>query len=240
MTERIKSSLRLRSDLIDKARDLAKKKLGDESKWREIVEEAMSEYFVVQLRETDISVLLSRTEEALFDRLFGKIEREFNDMSKRMTNRVGGLIAVSSYDTALTAIMTEELYKKGHSSKYGDARKLAAERMKTRWAREGADEIQLIISEKAESENEARKLQVEVESLEDQVRRYKQLAEKQKQVIEDLRQENEQIKENQDQFGSVIYWARGLIEHLEQASRFTTAKSALEEYNQINKKPPVL
>lgn len=240
MSERIKSSLRLRADLINKAREVAKEKLGRADRWREIVEEAMTQYFTVELRETDISVLLSKTEQALFDRLYDKIEREFTDMTKRTVNRVGNLVAVSSYDTALTAIMVEELFKKNHASMYGEARKLAAQRMKKRWSKEGADEVQIMVSEKAEAENESRRLRAQVEQLENQVRQYHQALEKAKRMVLDQQQASKQAEDMRATYGEVIHWTRGLLEHLERASMLTSPNKALEEYKKKHPRPGVL
>lgn len=232
--------LRLDRELLLKARDMARVDYEDEKKWREIVEDALTEYFAKKVNDVDLAALLSKTEEALFDRLYGKIEHEFDDMVKRIVNRVGNLVAVSSYDTALTAIMVEELYKKTHAHQYNEARKLAAERMKKRWKREGADEVQLMVSEKAEAENEARRLRAQVEQLENQVRQYHQALEKAKRMVLDQQQASKQAEDMRATYGEVIHWTRGLLEKLENASILQSPNKVLEEYTKKHPKPAVL
>lgn len=240
MSERVKTSIRLRGDLLNKMRQEAERQLGDKSRWRELLEEAMKDYLTRQLKDTDIALLLSKTEEALFNRLYNKIEHEFTDMTRRTVNRVGNLIAVSSYDVALTAIMTEEFFKERYSEKYYEARKLAAERMKKRWNREGADEIQLIISEKAEAENEARALREQVEQLKQQIKKYSETIEKAKRMILEQQQASKETKELKESYGEVIHWTRGLIEHLEQSSMLTSPSKAVEEYKRKHPRPEAL
>lgn len=233
--------LRLDRDLLLKARDLAQAEYEDEKKWRAVVEDALSEYFTKKINDIDLTALLSKTEQALFDRLYGKIEHEFDDMVKRTVNRVGNLVAVSSYDTALTAIMVEELFKEKYSSMYYEARKLAAERMKKRWNREGADEVQLMVSEKAEAENEARRLRGQVEQLQQQIQQQEQIIEKAKRMLTEQKVEVSKAKDIRDAYGQVVHWTRGLIEHLENSkSMFTTPNAALDEYKKKHPKPAVL
>lgn len=225
--------LRLDRELLLKARDMARVDYEDEKKWREIVEDALTEYFAKKVNDVDLAALLSKTEQALFDRLYNKIEREFDSMTKRTVNRVGNLIAVSSYDTALTAIMVEELFKEKYSSMYYEARKLAAERMKKRWSKEGADEIQLIISEKKEAENEARQLRKQVDQLNEALERAKRM------LIEQ-QQEAKKAKELRSTYGEVIHWTRGLLEKLENSSILQSPNKVLEEYTKKHPKPAVL
>jgi hypothetical protein len=230
--------LRLDPDLIARTKEQARTDYMDEKKWREVVETALTEYFAKRVDDVSLASLLSTTEHALFDRLYGKIENEFDDMVKRMTNRVGGLIATSSYDTALTAILLEDLYKKSHADRYDDARKLAAERMKSRWKREGADEVQNIIAEKKAAEDEVRKLRAEIERLEEQEKKYHENLTRSKRVIDEMKEEKQQTTATVSDYQNVISWTKGLMEHLENSKLLTNAKTSFDQYLKENA-PPV-
>lgn len=230
VTNREKVWLRLDRDLLLKARDLARTEHDDESKWREIVEEALSDFFAKRVQDVDLASLLSRTEQALFDRLYDKIEREFTEMTKRTVNRVGNLVAPSSYDAALTAIMVEEMFKERHAKKYAEARKLAGERMRKRWEKEGAGEIALLFKEKQEAEAEANKLRFENEELKS---KFKQLNRQYEQValaLENLRREMNDLERSKRDLEELRQWTRGLVQALNSAGIMTNARSALKEY----------
>jgi predicted RNase H-like nuclease (RuvC/YqgF family) len=236
-TDREKVWLRLDRELLLKARDLARTEHGDETKWREIVEEALSDFFVKRVQDVDLASLLSRTEQALFDRLYDKIEREFTEMTKRTVNRVGNLVAPSSYDAALTAIMVEEMFKERHSKKYHEARKLAAERMRNRWEKEGAGEIATLFKEKQEAEVEANKLRFENEELKSKL---KQLTKQHEQValaFENIRREVEESERTKRELEDLRQWTRGLVAAIHNAGIMTNARSVLKEYQEKTTKP---
>jgi hypothetical protein len=239
-TNREKVWLRLDRQLLLRTRAHAQAEYGDESKWREIVEDALNEYSVKRIGDTDLTALLSKTEQVLFDRLHDYIEQTFNQMSKKTINRVGNLIAMTSYDAALSAVMIEDLYKERHSKRYPEARRLAAERMKKRWEKEGADEIAVMIEEKKQAEEQADQLRQELERMKQEMKRKEQQIAGLERLTQKLDSEAKQGHKAQDQLSDLIQWTAGLLQQLESSSMMTSAKSALKEFEKSNSRPKVL
>lgn len=239
-TDREKVWLRLDRQLLLRTRTHATAEYGDESKWREIVEDALTEYFAKRINDIDLTSLLSKTEQALFDRLYDHIEQTFTKMSKRTVNRVGNLLATTSYDAALTAVMLEDMYREKHSKRYPEARKLAAERMKSRWAKEGADEIAAMIEEKKQAEEQADQLRQELERMKKEMKRKEQQIAGLERLTQQLETQAKEGKTAQQQLSNVTHWTGGLLQALESTNMITSAKSALKDFEKSNPRPKVL
>lgn len=239
-TNREKVWLRLDRQLLLRVRTHALAEHGDESKWREVVEDALTEYFAKRVNDIDLTSLLSKTEQALFDRLYDHIEKTFAQMSKRTVNRVGNLIATTSYDAALTAVMIEDMYREKHAKRYPEARKLAAERMKKRWMKEGADEVSALIEEKRQAEEQADQLRQELERIKLEMKRKEQQLSGLERLARELDAEVKAGREAQRQLSDMAHWTAGLLQQLESSSMMTSAKSALKDFEKSNPRPKVL
>nr|WGD91518.1 hypothetical protein P5629_00115 [Bacillus subtilis]WGD91534.1 hypothetical protein P5629_00065 [Bacillus subtilis] len=106
MVARQKESVRLDPEVVSLGRKLAKKDFGSETKFGLLIEHAIRAYHAHQVQPVEASSLLSATEQALIDR----IEKRVEDMGKQTVERVGNLIAKSSYETTYSSIMLEQIF----------------------------------------------------------------------------------------------------------------------------------
>nr|WGD68561.1 hypothetical protein P5630_00005 [Bacillus subtilis] len=107
MVARQKESVRLDPEVVSLGRKLAKKDFGSETKFGLLIEHAIRAYHAHQVQPVEASSLLSATEQALIDR----IEKRVEDMGKHTVERVGNLIAKSSYETTYSSIVLMTISK---------------------------------------------------------------------------------------------------------------------------------
>ena len=144
MPVREKLSIRLDPEIVSLGRRLAKKDFGSEQKFGLLIENAIRSYHARQVQPIEASSLLSATEEALIAR----IEKRVEEMGTKTINRVGNLIAKSSYETAYSTIMLEQLYKQnGKKEDLDQFRNIAVHRMQSRFDKESANTISSLLEE---------------------------------------------------------------------------------------------
>lgn len=245
MPVREKLSIRLDPEIVSLGRRLAKKDFGSEQKFGLLIENAIRSYHARQVQPIEASSLLSATEEALIAR----IEKRVEEMGTKTVNRVGNLIAKSSFETALNSIILEKLYEKQGSkdkakTELEQFRKIAVGRMKTRLDKESADQITSLIEE---NQNLVKRYNSLLDKHKDVVEQnghfenaVERLSDRERELVGKFNRQLEISNNEQATKESVQKWTKGLIAYLEQNSEGLIKKSAsklVEEYTSQHPKP---
>jgi hypothetical protein len=245
MPVREKLSIRLDPEMVSLGRRLAKKDFGSEQKFGLLIENAIRSYHARQVQPIEASSLLSATEEALIAR----IEKRVEEMGTKTINRVGNLIAKSSFETALNSIILEKLYEKQGSKdkakiELEQFRKIAVGRMKTRLDKESADQITSLIEENQNLVTRYNSLLDKYKDVVEQNGHFEnaveRLSDRERELVGKFNRQLEISNNEQATKESVKKWTKGLIEYLEQNSEGLIKKSAsklVEEYTNQHPKP---
>lgn len=245
MPVREKLSIRLDPEIVSLGRRLAKKDFGSEQKFGLLIENAIRSYHARQVQPIEASSLLSATEEALIAR----IEKRVEEMGTKTINRVGNLIAKSSFETALNSIILEKLYEKQGSKdkakiELEQFRKIAVGRMKTRLDKESADQITSLIEENQNLVTRYNSLLDKYKDVVEQNGHFEnaveRLSDRERELVGKFNRQLEISNNEQATKESVKKWTKGLIEYLEQNSEGLIKKSAsklVEEYTNQHPKP---
>lgn len=236
MPVREKTSVRLDPEMVSLGRRLAKKDFGSEQKFGLLIENAIRSYHARQVQPVEASSLLSATEQALIDR----IEKRVEEMGKQTVNRIGNLIAKSSYETTFSTIVLEQIYSKTEKNAKTNLehfRNAAAQRMQTRFDKENAERISSLM---AENRNLIEKHNSMLQDLKEQ----KQKTSKNADIANRLNDQNNdltgRLNRTLEQKDDVEKWTRGLIKYLEANSAGLMKKPAsklVEEYSNEHPKP---
>ncbi|ONG67273.1 hypothetical protein BKK42_10040 [Bacillus cereus] len=236
MSVREKTSVRLDPEIVSLGRKLAKKDFGSEQKLGLLIENAIRSYHARQVQPVEASSLLSATEQALIDR----IEKRIEEMGKQTVNRVGNLIAKSSYETAFSTIILEQMYNKTEKNAKTNLehfRNVAAQRMQTRFDKENAERISSLIAEN-------RNLLDRYNSLIEDLKEQKQKTNKNADIANRLNTQNNdltaRLNRTLEQKDDIEKWTRGLIKYLEANSAGLMKKPAsklVEEYSNQHPQP---
>lgn len=232
-------SIRIDGSLINQARERAKVDYGDPSRLGLVVEDALTKYLAAEIRGDQLETILSAAEGALYSAVAGKIEREFDNMMKRTMNRIGNLIAVSSYDASLTSVLMETMFKNNPQLKqyYEECRRIAAERMRNRWEKEGAPAVAEMLKEKKASEEELIELRKKVEKL---TRELKQEKERRFQITEKNMELEREVRELKSKLSALDEWAKGYVKFMIENGGITRSNRKLtQEYEQQKPYPRV-
>lgn len=236
MPVREKTSVRLDPEIVSLGRKLAKKDFGSEQKFGLLIENAIRAYHARQVQPVEASSLLSATEQALIDR----IEKRIDEMGTKTVNRVGNLIAKSSYETAFSTIILEQLYSQTENNAKNNLdqfRHVAAQRMQNRFDKENAERISSLI---AENQSLVEKHNSVLEKLKEeraQVKKYGDAGTRLYKQNEDL---TERLNLALEQKDDLEKWTRGLLKYLEDHSTGLMKKPAIklaEEYAAQHPKP---
>lgn len=236
MPVREKLSLRLDPEIVSLGRRLAKKDFGSEQKLGLLIENAIRAYHARQVQPVEASSLLSATEQALIDR----IEKRVEEMGKRTVERIGNLVAKSSFETAFSTIILEQLYSKtdrNAKASLEQFRNTAAKRMQTRFDKESAERISSLI---AENRNLVEKYNTLVQMHNDQNKKITQVAETASRYQSQNNDLTEKLNAALKQKDDIEKWTKGLLEYLEANSAGIMKKPAnrlVEEYAQEHPKP---
>ncbi|MEC1896665.1 hypothetical protein ABEY46_16970 [Bacillus velezensis] len=248
MVARQKESVRLDPEITSLGRKLAKKDFGSESKFGLLIEHAIRAYHAHQVQPVEASSLLSATEQALIDR----IEKRVEDMGKQTVERVGNLIAKSSYETTYSSIMLEQIfddYFEDYNPKQlrEQMRGIAAQRMRTRLDKESAQKISSLMQENKNLEVMQEKLinmnNEQQAELEKYKRAYQELRRDYQDVQEESNSRLNQVGNAQQQNDQLLRKIRSLqsesAEYKNQTeylvanySRLKSNEKLLEEYKQ--------
>lgn len=160
--------MRIDPKVLKSARKIARRDYGEERYISAVTEDALSRYIATENKSEDFSSILGQAEFALYERISQKIETEMIETLKVASNRVGNLIATAGYDVALTSVILEQNMKKDKKGReqYEKARVLAAQRMKRRYDKDGAEEIGSLIQENESLKNELEQTKSLIQSLE--------------------------------------------------------------------------
>jgi hypothetical protein len=226
-------SLRMEPQFISLLKKIAKEEYGSDSKKGYVVENALQLYEAHRLRPMEAASILSVTEEKLIERL----DKRFKDIGKDIVERIGNLTAKNAYENCLTALLVEDIHQRAGFNKgdYERKRKEAASRMRTRFDKEGAEELAGII----EKNEHLQKVNNDIkERLQQTARAFEQF----KQHIQALEAENDKLKqENQrkdEQQQRLQTWTNGLTNYLiSNYSRLKPNSTLVEEYMKSNPVP---
>lgn len=238
MSPREKTSIRLDPDVITLGRKLAKKDFGSEDKFGLLIENAIRSYHARQVQPVEASSLLSATEEALI----GRIEKRIDEMGKKTIERIGNLTAKSSYDTALTSLMIEQIYigARGNPKKakeeINSLKGEAVSRMKNRLDKESAEQISSLLQENANLEkqyNELRETYIEAQ------KRFKEKEELlQDQMKANDEKSNNTIRAYQRKIKELGQWIGGLKTYIaEKDNVLGKGRKLFDEYISSNPLP---
>lgn len=236
MSVRQKTSVRLDPEIVSLGRKLAKKDFGSEQKFGLLIENAIRSYHARQVQPVEASSLLSATEQALIDR----IEKRIEEMGKQTVNRVGNLIAKSSYETAFSTIILEQMYSqttKNAKTNLDNFRNAAAKRMQTRFDKESADRMSSLIAEHRDLANSYNTMLRKVEDLQKETNRNANTANQLEKQNNDL---TNRLNSALEQTDNIAKWTQGLFKYLETNSQGLMKKPAsklVEEYTAKHPKP---
>lgn len=232
--QRQKITLRLDPQVTALGRKAAKAYFGSEHKLGLLIEHAIQSYQARQLSELEAAGLISATERALMERL----EQRFDEMGKRTIERIANLIAKESYETTYSSLILEQLLfssRKDAGQKLGQLHKEAAQRMRRRFDREGAEQTASLMDENdalVEKEQELEQKNVELAN------KNNDLVTKHRVELERLQ---EQLKIEREERERISRWARGLMMHVRNNVSTTFAKDlgvkAVDEYTVQNPIP---
>nr|WGD91527.1 hypothetical protein P5629_00020 [Bacillus subtilis] len=248
MVARQKESVRLDPEVVSLGRKLAKKDFGSETKFGLLIEHAIRAYHAHQVQPVEASSLLSATEQALIDR----IEKRVEDMGKQTVERVGNLIAKSSYETTYSSIMLEQIFDdcfEDYNPKQlrEQMRGIGAQRMRTRLDKESAQKISSLMQENKNLEVMQEKLinmnNEQQAELEKYKRAYQELRRDYQDVQEESNSRLNQVGNAQQQNDQLLRKIRSLqsesAEYKNQTeylvanySRLKSNEKLLEEYKQ--------
>jgi hypothetical protein len=236
MPVREKTSVRLDPEIVSLGRKLAKKDFGSEQKLGLLIENAIRSYHARQVQPVEASSLLSATEQALIDR----IEKRVEHMGKQTVERIGNLMAKSSFETALNSIILEQMYSKSDKNAKANLehfRHVAAQRMKTRFDKENAERISSLIAENQNIIDKYNKLLAELKEQQQKTNKAAEIANQFNNQNKDL---TGRLNHTIEQKDDLEKWTRGLIQYLEENSSGLMKKPAsklVEEYTNQYPKP---
>jgi len=169
-TAKEKVTMRLDPKVVKSARKIARRDYGHEKFISAVTEDALKRHVANENQSEDFSAILGQTEFALYERISQKIEREMLDTLKVASNRIGNLIGTAAYDVALTSVILETNMKRDPKSKelYEKCRAIAAQRMKRRYDKDGAEEMASLIQENESLKDELAKARLAAKKLEAQ------------------------------------------------------------------------
>lgn len=226
-------SLRLDNDAVKLLKKIAKEEYGNVSKKGYVVENALQLYEAHRIRPLEASAVLSVTEDKIIERL----DKRFNDIGKNLVERIGNLYAKEAYEACLSSLLLEDIYMKSgfHKGDYERRRKETAYRMKTRFDKEGADQL-------AGAMEENEHLKQTLTDVNQKLQKAAQVVTHFKEKIPTLEEENnhlkEQLQQKDKQQESLKAWANGLTKHLiDNYSRIKSNKALFDEYIQMNPVP---
>ncbi|XSD77664.1 hypothetical protein P5630_24520 (plasmid) [Bacillus subtilis] len=227
MVARQKESVRLDPEVVSLGRKLAKKDFGSETKFGLLIEHAIRAYHAHQVQPVEASSLLSATEQALIDR----IEKRVEDMGKQTVERVGNLIAKSSYETTYSSIMLEQIFDdcfEDYNPKQlrEQMRGIAAQRMRTRLDKESAQKISSLMQEN-------KNLEVMQEKLINMNNEQQAELEKYKRAYQELRRDYQDVQEESNSRLNQVGNAHLQNDQLLQKVRSLQAESS-EYKNQVD------
>lgn len=238
---RQKITLRLNPQVEALGRKLAKADFGSETKLGVLIEHAIQAYHARQLTELEASGLLSAAERALVERL----EKRFDELGKSVVSRVGNLIAKSSFETAYSAIILEELFAEGDNRakiQLEQFRKQAAERLRNRFEIDGADASAALVKENAELSAGNAELSEKLAVMEKERAEIIQAGRHLKQTFEQLQGKytelQSEVREEREKREGIERWTRGLMTYIrENVGRMKTGEQGLTEYVEKNPRP---
>lgn len=139
-------TMRLSQDAIVLGRSMARSLHGSEDKIGNLVEEALNFYSAHREDEARASAILKVTEENLFKRFNEQVEnmyKAFTQRDSKLTERLAGLMAVSSFETALIESMLKDLYCRDEKTKarYEELRSVSSKKMKDRYEKANVTEV---------------------------------------------------------------------------------------------------
>lgn len=249
-------TVRLNQEVILLGRSLARTIHGSEDKLGNLIEDAIKLMSAQQEDEIRAAALLQTTEEILMRRISDRFDSMFKELMKRenkMVERIAGLQAVSAFETCLVELMFKDRLVKSQAEKarYEELRSLAANKMKDRLTKAGAEQI-------AELQEQYEKLIVQYNDLVDQynniLSKHKNLTSEAEKLGQAYKTTLEQKKSLQSQNTALedyikdckelIKWHDELIEgYVEEQKGFGLNKKNLrqfiEAFMQENPKPRV-
>lgn len=248
MVARQKESVRLDPEVVSLGRKLAKKDFGSETKFGLLIEHAIRAYHAHQVQPVEASSLLSATEQALIDR----IEKRVEDMGIQTVERIANLTAKSSFETTYNSIIMEQIYdfifSKNEPKQHREQiRSAAAQRMRKRFDKEGAERVSSLIQENkkletelAETKNVLNMLTQEFEDLDSRHDSIKADLEKQKNETQRItrtalqyQNENAQLHQQLNKQKTEMNELQKKLTHLlENHSRIHNNKKLLEMYEE--------
>ncbi|MFD1673675.1 hypothetical protein [Alicyclobacillus fodiniaquatilis] len=242
--QRQKTTLRLDPAIVGLGRKLAKTDYGSETKLGLLIEQAIRAYHARQLTELEASGLISATERALVERL----EKRFDEMSQRTVERVGNLIAKSSYETSYSTAIIEDIFTGTYSDKrrarneLETLRKEASQRMRKRFDQEEAEQVASLIVEHENVLEENKALQARVNELAERVNQanvqVKQADAISTELRNRLRAREQEHSEERAQSAQLEAWTRGLMRYIrENVGRMKTGEQGIAEYIQNHPAP---
>lgn len=220
-TDREKVTVRIDPSILLEARKIARRDYGNESRISPVVEDALIKYVASEIDEGTIKAIFSATEGAIYNRISRKIEKEIDGF----VDRAGNLIASQSYESTLATLMLEDWFfstRPNPKEKYEEMRKLAAQRLKNRFKKNGADLGGIDQSDQLKSlEEENQKLQSRNEE-----------------ISKRLRETIEQANHKTNFANDYIQWANGAINYLVENQSITKSNKKLyQEYITNHPKP---
>lgn len=236
MSVRQKTSVRLDPEIVSLGRKLAKKDFGSEQKFGLLIENAIRSYHARQVQPVEASSLLSATEQALIDR----IEKRIEEMGKQTVNRVGNLIAKSSYETAFSTIILEQMYSKttkDAKANLDNFRNAAAQRMQSRFDKENAERISSLMAENRSLANDYNVLLRQSNEQQKEINKNANIANQLENQNNDL---TKRLNSSLEQTDNIAKWTQGLFKYLEANSQGLMKKPAsklVEEYTAKHPKP---
>nr|WP_280150065.1 hypothetical protein [Bacillus subtilis]MDH3148801.1 hypothetical protein [Bacillus subtilis] len=225
-----------------------KKTFGSETKFGLLIEHAIRAYHAHQVQPVEASSLLSATEQALIDR----IEKRVEDMGTQTVERIANLTAKSSFETTYSSIIMEQIYdfifsKNEPKQRREQIRSAAAQRMRKRFDKEGAEKVSSLIQENkkletelAETKNVLNMLTQEFEDLDSRHDSIKADLEKQKNETQRItrtalqyQNENAQLHQQLNKQKTEMNELQKKLTHLlENHSRIHNNKKLLEMYEE--------
>ena len=224
-------SIRLDPPYHSLLKKIAKEEYGSESKKGFVVENAIQVYQAQRTRPLEASAILSVTEEKIIDRL----DKRFNDIGKNMVERIGNLVAKSSYENTLQSLLLEDLYFNAgfHKGDYERRRKDSSYRMKGRLEKEGIDELPGIIEEN----EHLKKINNDIQNRLNEAAKVFKKIQTENERLESENKELLSVKESKNHHIEQLQaWSNGLAAHLKtNYSRIKSNDSLIQEY--INNNP---
>jgi chromosome segregation ATPase len=139
-------TVRLLQDTIILGRSLARTLYGSEDKLGNLIDESINYFSAHRENDSRTNALLKTTENILFQRFTEQVEtmyKSFTQRDNKLTERIAGLLAVSSFETALAESMLKDLYCRDERTKerYEELRSLSAKKMKDRYEKANVGEV---------------------------------------------------------------------------------------------------